>query len=289
MAERPPKGYDKRDKPLPHLFKYEFGLNLALETQNSVITTYMRTTKASNDPTTIEVNPRNAAFAVDAGAVICEESIVQRMSIMKTYYMSELTRVTDNIHALKMQNMMIKGVFEDSWTPADEKTGTKIEDIIEVTHDTTNMDVVPKVSTVDVPNSDDHPLSSVTISEVFGDYNLTGNRKIESVAFDVDTYFNCKKYYTNGGKLNQVAPSLNTFMLTERKGFVTQGGTKFIPRHMQFGRRDLLFAELHHLPMYNTTEQITDSFTAPTSAIAVTVKIICAFNEWNPDFDQKRG
>ncbi len=291
MAERPPFGYNKRDKPLPHKFGYKFTLNLLTDTVRSTVATYMRTSKATNDPSTIEVNPRNSAFAVDTGALICEDSIVQKMSIVKNYFMTENARETENFTAIKFFNSMIMGVFEDSWTPKDEKTSLEVEDVLELTRDATNMDVTPKYNGTNLTglaSTQLVPLSTVTKTEVFGDVNLTVDAMMEGVDFDLDTYFN-KRFFTNGGKISAASPRMNNTILRESNGGVfTSSETKFLPKRMRFGRRDLFMGELFHLPKHLDFAQVIDHSQVPANAGTVGFKIIVSFNEWNTEFDQKR-
>ncbi len=288
LAERPPAGYNTRDKPLPHLFVYQASLNIVTDIVRSTMFTYLRTTKDSNDPSTIEVNPRNAAFATDTGAVICEDSIVQKMNIVKMYGMTEGARETENYTAVKFYHTNIMGVFEDSWTPKDEKTSLEVEDILEVTRDATKMDVTPKFSGTKLTGSLLQPVSTVTMAEAFGDYNLNTNLTMEGVAFDLDTYFN-KRFYTNGGKVNAASPRMNSTILNvSRGGIKTSSETKFLPKRMRFGRRDLYFGELYHLPKYTEASQILDHSQVPANAALVYMKVIVSFNEWNTEFDQKR-
>lgn len=248
----------------------------------------MRTSKATNDPSTIEVNPRNATFAVDTGALICEDSIVQKMQIVKHYFMTEGALITENYQAIKIFHTNIMGVFEDSWTPKDEKTSLEVEDVLEVTRDATNMDVTPKFNGTDLTSSSPQPMSTVTKTEVFGDINLGGNTNMEGVEFDLDTYFN-KRYYTNGGKISSASPRMDSTILKKSQGgYRGSSQTKFLPKHMRFGRRDLFFGELYHLPKYNLAEQILDPVQVPANVGHVGIKVIVTFNEWNTEFDQKR-
>ncbi len=265
MAEKPPFGYNKRDKPLPHHFVYQWGLDLTAATKDSFLATYMRTSKNSSDPATIEVNNRNTNFVVDIGPLICEESIVQKMTIAKTTTMTKLARVTDNLHAITVMNGMMKGVFADTWSPADELTTTKIEDIVEVTDEATNMDVVPKHTGTDLSDEGDQPLSNVTATEVFGDYNLTTNANLEGVDFNLKTYRDALRYYTIAGKLRTVMPFLKRRILTYRMPSFTSFQTKFIPKQFRFGRRDLFIGELFHQPLFNTADQISNTFVSPTA------------------------
>ncbi len=290
MAERPPKGYNRRDKPLPHLFEYNVGLRINSSGLQSFISSYIRTHKDTNDPTTIEVNSRNANFLVDTGSLICEDSIVQKMHIVKTYTMGLLMLDTDKIRHVKVFHSMYGGVFSDSWSPEDEKTSLAVEDILELTDDeATNMDVTPKFAGANFVSYTNHPVSNVTKTEVFGDLNLSVNLVPEGVAFDLDTYFNSKRFYTNGGKVQAASPFIGATTLTHQKPFYTTSYTKFIKQHLRFGRRDLYIGELHHLPQYDASAQITDPFDAPSASSQVTMKVICSYNEWNEDFNQKKG
>jgi len=286
MPERPPRGYDRRDKPLPHYFVYEFGLDSAGSTRNATMATYLRTSKISNDPSTIEVNPRNAAFAVDTGALICEESIVQKMTINKTIAMS--AAFAAQVPAVTIQNLVIAGCFEDSWSPADERSGATVESIIEVTDEpTTNMDVTPKWTATALAKEEDQPFSTITGTENFTEYNMSSST-MKSVAWNTKAYFDARKFYTNGNKMASVAPILKTRILNSKKQtYIRESGQKFVPKQCQFGRRDNYFGEMFHVPFFSDPEQIIDSFTTPSSAANVIYEIIVSFNEWNPLFDQK--
>lgn len=285
--ERPPRGYDRHDFPLPHYFTYEFGLDSTTETKNATIATYLRTSKISVDPTTIEVNPRHTDFAVDTGPLICEESIVDRITIKKSVAMS--AAFIAQVPAVTTRELMIKGCFEDTWSPTDEKTTTSIEDIVEVTNEsTTNMDVTPKFSGTDLFSEENQPLSTITGAESVAHYNLTTDAKLESVAWNAKTYFDAKRYYTNGAKLNTVAPNLITNVLNaKRKNYMTSLQTKFVPPQCRFGRRDLFLGSLFDVPLFSDPDQVINSFVAAVTEAHVIYEIIVMFNEWNPAFDQK--
>lgn len=248
----------------------------------------MRTTNASNDPTTIEVNPKNSAFAVDTGAVICEDSIVQKISLVKSAMLNETSRETEKILAIKYYHTNIMGVFEDSWTPKDEKTNLEVEDILEVTRIAAQMDVIPKFNATNLSGTSTQPFSTVTMTEVFGDYTLSGNADSEGVTFDLDTYFNSKKFFTNGGKVTAASPRMDSTIISQKNGgFITSSQTKFLPQRMRFGRRDLFFGELYHLPIFTEASQILDPDQVYANAAYVNFKVIVSFMEWNTEFNQK--
>ncbi len=292
MPEKPPRGYRTNDRGLNHHFVYDFTLDITDETKNSTIATLLRTSDDTVDPSTIEVNDRNANFAEDAGPLICADSIVQKMSCIKVMGLTELAYSTDRLYNVKLMQSQIAGCFPEDWNPLDDRTSLKVEDICEVTYDATKQDVTPKFSGIDLPegNSGAHPFSDVTDAEVFGDYNLTTSDNNESVAFDLDTYFSARKNYSNKGALKKVMPFIRSHRLNAAKEYGKSFSmTKFIPERCRYGREGLFLGDLIHLPIYTRPEQFTDSFTAPTAGAHVFVKYIVNFTEFNTEFNQKRG
>ena len=243
VNERVPRGYNRRDKPLPHEMHYRFQLDLATAAKRATMLTMMRTTKGSNDPATIEVNPRNSNFAVDAGSVICYDSIVQKLTMSLDFTLSEHAIDTDGIKALGLYYFTIAGAWEDSWTPADEGVTTNtIADLLEITSEaTTNDDVTPTFNGNDLSATSTHPLSTVTMSEAFGDLNLSGANNIEGITFDQDQIYDAKQYYTNGGKLNTLMGHIHKVVLTENRPHKHVMISKFVPRKVRYGNPHLYF------------------------------------------------
>ncbi len=289
MAERPPPGYNIRDKPLAHKFAYKFGLGVNVVNATSAMMTFLRTSKNSVDPKTIEVNNRNTSFAKDAGPLICFDSIVQMISISLAVTMTKACIVTDKLEAVKVYHQNIHGAFEDAWTPADEISTTTIADILNVTSDTVNEDVTPEFQGTTLPAEEDHPLSTVTAAEVFGDYNLTTNAQMENTEkFDIDEYFDALQFYTNGGKLKSLTGPLQSFVLTRNHTIQRIFQQKFTPKSVRFGNPHMFFAKRITTPVYNSVQQLTSNADAPTAIAEVMVTCNVRFNEWNPDFDQAR-
>jgi len=292
MAERPPPGYNRRDKPLPHDFTYLFDLKIADDTKNKAMCTFLRTSKLSVDPKTIPVNTRHASYAVDTGPLICFDSIVQMITITQDIQLTEESRKTDNIGAISIYDWNIHGAFEDSWTPADEKTTTTIAQLLHVISDTTNEDVVPEVAgNTDLPALD-QPLSSVTGTEIFATYNMAVSAVQENTSADagtIDELFDAKQYYTNGGKLNSLMGRMNkTILNQETKIHSSRFERKFTPRNVRFGNPHMFFARQFLLPKLLDSAQLTPFSQAVTATKHVGVRVNVRFNEWNPDFDQAR-
>ncbi len=284
--ERPPAGYDRNDFPLPHYFTYNFPLTAFTDFATQLI--YMRTTKDSLQPETIEVNPRNTNYVVDTGSVICEESIVQQITIKKVYIMTEGAIETDKLSAIKVSSLKIMGVFKEAWNPIDELTSKEVEDVVETTYENTKMDVTPKFTGTALSSTLLYPVSTITMAEGFADINLTTDLTYEKVNFSQDDYFNSKKYYTNGGAVNVVAPVMENQILNRNRRHYTSYQNKFLPKKMRFGRRALFFGEIFQLLRYTDVNQVMETLAAPTNITHVEFKVIVSFNEWNREFNQKR-
>ncbi len=291
MAERPPPGYNKRDKPLHHSFYYSIGLRADSSQLNKSMMTFLRTTLDSVDPATINVNPRNSAFAVETSPTICFDSIIQMMTITQSIFLSEAAIATDKINQFAFYDWNIHGAFEDSWTPADEKTTTTIAQLLHVTSDTTKEDVVPEVNGVKITGKDQPVSNKVFPTEAFGDYNLTTNKVPEGTTDDfdmIDEIFDAKQYYTNGGKLNSLMGKINKTILTNHKRQSLRFEKRFTPKNVRFGNPHLFFGRQLYLPKVDEKGQLMIQGGTVGAAPQVGIKTNVRFNEWNPDFDQSR-
>ncbi len=291
MAERPPPGYDKRDKPLPHDFVYRVPLIASSQFGNKFMATFIRTSTDTGDPKTIEVNPRNTSFAVDKGPCICFDSIVQFMTISTDIILTESFVYTEKLSALAIYHYNIHGSFEDSWTPADEKTTTTIAQLLHITSDTTKEDVVPETAGADLGTFQNHPLSTVTMAEAFGDYDLGTNLIPENTTDDqasIDELRDALQYYTNGGKLKTLMGKINRTILTNNRLSTHTFEKRFTPRSARFGNPHTFFGRQYIVPPFNDVDNIFPVDATLSGASVCGVNIRVRYNEWNPDFDQAR-
>jgi len=286
--ERPPRGYDRDDFSLPHRFKYSFGLDFSTTTKNSTMLTYLRTSKDSVDPETIEVNTKNSNFAVDGGPVICYDSIVNVIMISKRVVFTKHAHVTDQIPKIMLQTMKIIGAHEDSWTPADELTSTDIGTLLQITDDATKEDVVPTFNGTKMNNGGNQPLSTVTMSEAFGDYNLTTNQVLEGVTNNLNLLFTAEHYYTNGGKLKSLHRPIQTLNFSQNKRYHNTFEKRFVPQRVRRGIESLYFGEAIHMVAGTSPRSFHDQAHAPTTGNHLYAFIDVQFNEWNKKFEQSR-
>lgn len=291
MAERPPPGYEQRDKPLPHDFYYKFGLSANAIVSDNTMCTLLRTSTDAVSPSTIEVHTRNAAFAKDAGPLICADSIVQMMSVSMSISASYGAVVTDKLQAWKNYWYMLNSSWEDSWTPADELTTTTTAQLLRVISDTTLEDVRPNYTGTDLLQESGVPLSTVTDAEAFGEYGLTTDAKQESVTAAINhlsTIFDAKQYYTNGSKLNSLMGHIDQTTLSTHKLHYSRSITKFTPKNVRFGNPHMYCGLFCQTPYTLDEAQIIGESTATTAIPHSDWFIRVRFNEWNRDFNQSR-
>jgi len=286
--ERPPRGYDRDDLPLPHRFIYSFGLDFSSSSKNGTMVTYLRTSKDSVDPETIEVHRKNINFAIDAGAVVCFDSIVNQIQISKRFVFTKHAHVTDQVPKLLIKSWKVMGAHEDSWTPADELTSIDTATLLKLTDDATKEDVTPTFNTVNLGNAGNQPLSTVTMPEVFGDYNLTTDAVMEGVYVDPLEIFKAEHYYSNGGKLKTLHRRIETFTLSQNKRYNNIFERKFIPSRLRRAIESLYFGESIHLPRATVTESTHDPAHAVTAGNHIFCIVEVNFNEWNKKFEQSR-
>ncbi len=283
MYKSPPKGYRASEYPLPHDFDYKFSLGLGAGTKDSTIITLLRTSEVCNAPDTIEVNPKNANFAEETGPLIQNDSIIPKLSVRMECRMSEKAFHTDNIHYIKFHYMPLYCSFVDNYDAIDDKTGVKIEDIIEMQHDTTNKDGYPKFAGNKLPGAGgSQPLSTINASEALADYGLTTTAVLEDVTFDEDLFFDALSYYTNGPMLKTVIGGYRTaFVNRDRKW--QQFSNKFTMPKVKRGNPYTFCGILFHVPLGSQQGLISGEY-SDVEHLNFNIKV--RYDEWNPGFDQ---
>lgn len=287
MPEHMPPGYKKNDSPLDHAFFYKNDLNLATNAQ-ALMETYMRTSVISADPSTIEVNNRNTAFAKETGPLIGFDSIVQFIDIRTTLTLTSAAIKIDDITAIKIYWQNIHGAFQDAWEPADEKTGSSIQQILELTSTNGFDDVVPNTNTQDLLVNQNQPLSTIQHAEDYLDYDLTTDAKMEDIVFDIDEYFDALKYYTNGAKLRSLTGPIRSAILTPTHPTIQIREGKFTPKNVRYGNPHLFFGRRYIIPLDTTPHQVMSDAATTSGVGLVTVATQVRYSEWHPDFNQSR-
>lgn len=266
-------------------------MDLASATKESSTFTFIKTSKASADPTTIEVNPRNTNFAVDAGAVICYDSMVAKMTQVTRIMMDNHALQNDQTPAISVYKIPYILAWEDNYTPADEGVTTlTIAQILNLTTDATNEDVTPTFNGVNLPVSNNHPLSTVVdADETFAEWNLSVDATMEGIAWsdNINDLYEALQHYTNAGKLKGAIGNIKKYTVTRNRPYVIEVSTKFVPRKVSFGIPYLFYGEAWIMPAAGSVNQLNDTGDVTTGTHLRITKVI-KYAEWNPDFNQRR-
>jgi len=308
---RPPKGFEAEKFPLRHRLLYSYGLNITDDTLN---TAFMPIVMHSKDvdvvPNTIQVNPHNSAFEEDAGPLCAKMSIIDRMTISLKFNMTSacgprrLTSGTagpnfddglytgDDITSIKFLWRPIFNVYPEKLDAADDDTTTTVAAILGMTKDATNEDVVP-ITTNNLPQSGPselvQPMSTVNAVQVFGDFNLTTDTKMEDHVFDENLLQAALRRYTNKGALRSCLGRTRHVTLSTNRPFANFYIDKFVPRAIRRIQEYGMFGIQVHLPLDEQIgQQYLDRNPASTGA-HLGIKMIANYHEWNSEHDQERG
>ncbi len=281
----PPKGYRSTDYPLPHNFSFRFGMGLESGVKDSTIVPLIRSSEACASPDTIEVNPRNAAFAEETGATCHPMSIIPKINLTWSAYLSKAAFGTDVVRYLKLNVMPIYISFLSSLDASDEKSGDDIETILELGHATDNKDTFPLYAGGKLPTAGSVALSTVNdADEALADYALTTTAVYEHVAFNKELFYDALQYYTNGGMLRKVTGGMRTHIVHYEKPFMYHSNNFTYPtvkRMNAYTFCGLLF----NLPQASDEDQLMlSSETTDIGHLVVVGKV--RYDEWHPDFDQ---
>ncbi len=284
MRKFPPKGYRANEFPLPHNFGSGFGLQAEDATKAATHIPLFRMSEIAATPEAIEVNPTNALFAADGGAVIHRTSIVPKLMFQMKLSLTKGAVETDKIRFLKIKWMPIYTAFLDSLDAADEKTATDIESILALQHDTTNKDVYGLYANVKLSTSGSIPLSTVSHTEVFGDYALDTNADYENIIFSEETMYDALQFYSNAGKLRQAIGPIRSVTLTRDRPFEFTS-RRFTYPTVKRGNPYTYCGIMIWLPQAGTRDQFP--LAADTTAIDhINVQYRVRFDEWNNSFEQ---
>ncbi len=303
---RPPKGFENEKYPLRHRIITKVGLNMLNGNQNTILIPLVMSSldMASDDPETIIVNPHNTAYVSDAGPLVRQHSIIDRMTISlkfnmthhcaPSHYDSGLAGsevfVGDDIPSFNFLWRPIFNVYPEKLDAADDDTSTTVAAILALTKDATFEDIVPlttnKLPSLG-PSETTLPLSSVNDVQVVGDYNYTSSTALEDHVFDEDLLQDALRRYTNKGALRSCLGRTRKVTLTRGKPYRNFYIDKFVPNAIRRVQPYGFFAIQVHLPLITDTGQIFQSSDNVTGSVGhLGVSLIANYHEWNVEHDQ---
>ncbi len=316
---RPPKGFENEKFPLRHRLIYSFGLGLTNDNINTAFMPIVRSSKNTTatsplvDPGTIKVNPHNSGFVEDFGSLCGNMSIIDRMTISlkfnMTHYCGPTHNIThtfsgsptaltastfegDDIPAIKFLWRPIFNVFPEKLDAADDDTTKTVSEILALTKDPTNEDVVA-LTTNDLPTLTpallNHPISTVNGVEAFTDFNMTTDLIMEDHVFDEDLLQTALRRYTNKGALRSCLGKTRHVTLSRSRPYSNFYIDKFVPRAIRRIQPYGFFGIQVHMPMDTDVDQYAMSKNPTAATPHIGVKAIINYHEWNFEHDQDRG
>ncbi len=270
--------------PRIHNFDFGFGLSMDAATKAHTIVPYFLQDNALVDYETIKTNPENADFAVVSYPNVCAGSYIPKISVNWTAYIASAEA---EAKALIFNTMMINSSMLNRLDAFDKKTGADIEDILELTHETTDEQCYPL-------------WNGTKLYETQGvmDYDalvpgLTTTQQPEGIAFDKEEFFDAMHYYTNKEMLKLVTQRMKTHTIMHEtvphgNMFIKQSGTQSVNSLCKFQHPYTFCGQLFSLPQGNDKSQFHIQ-TELTGTEHLTIKGFCRFYEYNPDFNFARA
>ncbi len=238
--------------------------------------------EAMGAPDAYQSHPEHASFSQVDEPNCYPESRINNVFTEMRFALTKGALETDKVHAVRCAFMPIFISFLEDLTANNELTSETIEDILQLTHETTDRQTYPKWWS-----------SPINMQVKFTNGNLlpanvpalTTDQQIEGVNFNSDDFYDCLHYYTNGGKMKTVQGGLNWFTLTQHKPVKTiriklRSKSKRLKPYGFFG-------VLTYIPQTSVSEQY--AIDADTTNIPhVWIDCLARYNEWHQGFDHER-
>jgi len=302
----PPPGFKAELYPLRHRLVYSFGLSARDESTNTALCPLVRHTSdvIAGTPGSIIVNPHHTGYVTDAGPTVAKMSIIDKLSLTIKFNMTQQCNDRahtsgqstaevfsgDGVHHLKFLWRPIFFSFGEKLDAADDDTGTTVETILGLTKDSTFEDVVPlTTNNLYTAGTSElvHPVSTVNIIEVFGDYNMTTDMIMEDHVWDEDLFHEALRRYTNKGALRACVGRTRHVNLSTERPFRNYYINKFVPRAIRRIVPYSFFGIQVHVPLEDDPEGDYHSINLTSGFPHVGCKIICNYHEWNADHYQE--
>lgn len=187
----------------PHDLEHSFQLSLVDVNQQATIVPLIMQDEAMVPASGYNSNPANASFAESSEPNTYPESRIDSINCSILMDLTKHSWVTDRLRALNVTFGLIAVSFLEDLTPIDVKTGTDIETLLCLAHETTDKQCYPDWSGTD--------LQGDTVEVGANVPGLTTNTNIEGINISgfgtfhdyINTVFDAMKYYSNGPKLRK--------------------------------------------------------------------------------------
>ncbi len=272
--------------PRVHDFRFGFGLDCddTAATKNSTILPIIMQDNALVDYETIKTNPENEDFTPVGFANTCAGSYIPKAMLQYDCWST-----SDEIDVMQFMTMDIHTSMLNRLDAFDKKTGIDIENILELTHETTDEQCYPLWNTVKLYEGHNVRDYDALIP------GLTGTQQPEGVAFNLETFWDARHFYTNNNMLNKVTSNYRKHQLNGainkdrpvREKVISFYGD-VVPSLCKFQNPYTFCGRLWHCPQAGSVNQFQNN--AEVTAVEhLTVMGHVRFNEYNPDFNFSRA
>lgn len=266
-----------RTFPRPHDEKltWAHGLETAVVNQWTMVPLVMYD-EGKGAPLAYEANPEHASFLETDEPNCFPESRVDFIVAQLVVSMTKASLETDNLHAIRYGYMSIGVAFIDDYTAINELDSAEIQDVLELTTESTDRQGHPLWN--DVKMAQPFTNSALLPASVPG---LTASQVLEGVTFAQNQYYDMLHYKTNGPKLKSVQGGLRWRTLTRQNpvhiiNIKLRSAVKFMN---PFAQMSILFG----VPKAGSAEQIHMAGDT-TNVNHVNVNLRVRYNEWNQGF-----
>ncbi len=273
--------------PRIHNFEFGFGLSADAATKASTIQPWVMMNDTVENYELIKTNPMNDDFSVVAFPDVGAGSIIPR--IMVDYSMYIPSSDTQLVH-LMCNTMRIHTSMLERLTAFDHKTQEDVEAILELEREINDAMCYPIYNGTKLFEAGG--TFDTTYKDGFADVGLTTDLQPEGVAFNKETFFDARQYYTNKEMLNLVTDKMKSYVISEPlvkgQSVIHVHYNYATPSLCKFANPYMFCGELFHVPQSGSIDQY--HIASETSAIEhLRVKGRVRFKEYNTDFNFARA
>jgi len=268
-----------------HEFRYAFSSYLwnSLTTTRSTILPIIMNDDAQGDPMDFKAHPEHASWAEVAKPNCFPDSEIKNMNITVDLIVPKASAVATS--TIRVDYALISCAFPEDLDALDEKSGLTMKAVLELQKETTDRQVYPLWSAIDMPNG------STVHAEIPG---LTASQVLEGVNFDIEQMKDQLRYGRIKGLLRKCMPI--GFRSTFVKPRTTSGASKrlkfrFTPSNAKFINPYTFLGLLISIPTTAGISLLDPTVHSPIDQADLTVNteyVICSvhvsYNERNPEF-----
>ncbi len=277
-----PKGYFKTEYPLPHNWQHVFSLGIDNATvENCTYVPILMNDLGLVSPDAVIANPEHGSYAESDDPYCHKNSIIPKISFSLKASLTKGAIETDAVRQIHFKWLPVYMSFLNRLDASDIKTGVSVENILEIEHETTGKSAYPLWSAVDLASASSVGIHASATTALMG---MTGNATYESIAFDMDLFYDALQYYTNAPMLRKVIGRWNHGTVRRDKDYFYHSSNFTNPMVKRINEYTFC-GVLVYAGKASGAEQLigaTDVTDIPHVAFIANVR----YDEWNSEFDQ---